>query len=37
MKKIMLALYYGFGTCFGSARCRSYAVDNDLVRPNYHW
>ncbi len=32
MKKIVLALYYGFGTCFGSTRAREYAVKNDLVR-----
>ena len=37
MMKIVTALYYAFGTCIGSARARKYAVDNDLVRPNYHW
>lgn len=37
MMKIVTALYYAFGTCFGSDRARKYATDNDLVRPNYHW
>lgn len=37
MKKILTALYYAIGTCIGSDQARTYAVDNDLVRPNYHW
>lgn len=37
MMKFLSGLYYALGTCFGSEKARTYAIDNDLVRPNYHW
>jgi len=37
MMKFLTGLYYGFGACFGTRRATQYALDNDLVRTNYHW